>query len=177
MITTGIIVFVLIVLDQLTKYLAQLYAPNSFVCIPNFLTFDLTYNKGAAWGMLSDNTPILVLVSFVATIVLGYLCYKNDWKKAKFSSLAISLALAGCVGNLIDRFMACVAGLNDLRPGVVDMISFEPLNFISKLISGSNFPIFNLADIFLVVGLIMYCIDLVFFAEKREKVKNEENSN
>ena len=46
------------------------------------------------------------------------------------------------------------------------MISFEPLNAISELFTGSSFPVFNVADSFLVVGVILISIDILFFKYK-----------
>lgn len=176
MLITFIIIFVLFMLDQLTKYLAQVHAPHQLEAIDNFLTIDLCYNKGMAWGMLEDNTIILVFISIIASIILGYLCLKNDWKHNKFSSFTITMTFAGCLGNLFDRAISVIPATQEARPGVVDMISFEPLNYISKLLTGNQFPTFNLADAFLVVGLILYAIDLLFFADKRKKKYEEANN-
>ena len=100
---------------------------------------------------------------------------KNDWKNKKIKSIGLTLAFAGCFGNLIDRFI-CITPLKEYREGVVDMISFGPLNSISQLISKTDFPIFNLADAFLVVGLILYAIYLLFLdgKDKNEKIKSSK---
>lgn len=171
---TCLLLFIFYMLDQITKYMAQLWQPNSLSAIPNFLTLDLHYNTGMAWGMLDNSTWILVIISLLASIVLGYMCLKNDWKKNKLQSFAITMTFAGCIGNLFDRAISIIPGISAGRTGVVDMISLEPLNVISKWISGSSFPIFNLADAFLVCGLIIFAIDVLFLADKRKK-KNEKN--
>lgn len=187
---TCLLLFLLYMADQLTKYLVQKmiacpdcsviekYAsgtPKSVEAIPNFLTITHEHNKGMAWSMLDNSTWILVIISAIASIVLIYFCTKNDWKKAKMQSLGLTMALAGCLGNLYDRAIT-ISPLWQGRDGVVDMISFGPLNWISNLFGNGDFPTFNLADVFLVVGLILFAVDLIFFAEKREKreVKNEE---
>jgi signal peptidase II len=108
-------------------------------------------------------------------LFLGWYSYKNNWKTQKTLSLGVTLAFAGCVGNLIDRLISIIPPLAEGREGVVDMISLEPLNALSRLISGSDFPVFNLADSFLVVGVILIAIDMLFFEEKRKK--NNEISN
>ena len=169
MLITCLIFFILVFADQLLKWITQKEAFHNFVAIKignyDFLTFDYKLNTGMAWSMLSDATWLLVIISLIASIVLGYLCMKNDWKKKKIRSISLTLAFAGCFGNLIDRFI-CITPLKEYRGGVVDMISFGPLNSISQLISHSDFPIFNLADAFLVVGLILYAIYLLFFEGK-----------
>lgn len=166
---TCLLFFIFYMLDQITKYLAQVFQPTNVTAIPHFLTLDLNYNRGMAWGMFSDNTWILVIISAIASIILGYFCIKNDWKKSKFQSFALTMTFAGCVGNLFDRLISVIPSLSEGRVGVVDMISFEPLNYISRLFTGNDFPIFNLADAFLVCGLIMYSIDFIFFVDKRKK--------
>ncbi len=174
-------------LDQVSKYLTQVFEPSNVVAIPGILRLDTVYNTGMGWGLLSDNTLILVVISLVASIVLGYMCMKNDWKNNKFLSISMTLLFAGCVGNLYDRAISVIPYLKDGRPGVVDMISFEPLNMISKLISGNNFPTFNLADAFLVIGVILWAIYLIFFTDsngkrkekknKKEKIQNNDEAN
>lgn len=173
---TCLLLFIFFMLDQITKYMAQLWQPNSLVAIPHFLTLDLNYNTGMAWGLLENNTWLLVIISALASVVLGYFCLRNDWKKNKMLSFSMTMTLAGCLGNLFDRTISIIPGISEGRVGVVDMISFEPLNYLSKLISGSPFPIFNLADAFLVCGLLIYAIDFIFFVDRR-KNKNEKNKN
>ncbi len=179
MLITCLLFAILVFADQLLKWITQKEAFNNFVVIKfgnyNFLTFDYQLNKGMAWSLLSDSTWLLVIISLVASIVLGYFCMKNDWKNKKIKSIGLTLAFAGCFGNLIDRFI-CITPLKEYRGGVVDMISFGPLNSISQLISKTDFPIFNLADAFLVVGLILYAIYLLFLdgKDKNEKIKSSK---
>lgn len=172
---TILLFFLFYMLDQITKYLVQVYAPKNLTVIPHILTLDLQYNTGMAFSFLDDKTYILVIVSLIASIALGYFCLKNDWRHAKLSSLSLTMAFSGCVGNLFDRAVTCIPALKEGRYGVVDMISFEPLNAISRLITGDSFAIFNLADAFLVVGVILYCIDFVFLADKRKKKYAKDN--
>ncbi len=169
MLITCLLFAVLVIGDQLLKWITQKEAFYNFVVIKigsyDFLTFDYHLNTGMAWSLLSDATWVLVIISLVASIVLGYFCLKNDWKNKKLRATAMTLAFAGCVGNLIDRFI-CITPLKEYRGGVVDMISFGPLNSLSQLFTKSDFPIFNLADAFLVVGLILLAIYLLFFEGK-----------
>lgn len=164
---TLLILGIILVSDQLTKYLAEilLYEHQRVELIPHILTTTKVYNKGAAWSILSDSTWILVIVSFIASIVLVYFILKNDWKKKKCYSIATSLMLAGTFGNLIDRFVSVVYPKG--REGVVDMIIFEPLDAVWNFITGSGFPIFNIADIALVVGIVFLAIDILFYQERR----------
>ncbi|MBO5711494.1 MAG: signal peptidase II, partial [Acholeplasmatales bacterium] len=138
--------------------------------IPNILTLTKVYKKGAAWSFMEDSTWVLVIISFIGMFILGYFSYKNDWKNKKLLSTGVTMAFAGCVGNLIDRLIS-ITPLSDGRPGVVDMISFEPFNAISQAISGSDFPVFNIADICLVVGMILIAVDILILDTIRGKNK------
>ena len=177
MLITCILFFILCFLDQLSKYLAQVNSWNNFEAIPYVLKLDLQYNTGMAWSLLDDKTWLLVIISALATILLGFLAMRNNWKKAKLNSIGITLALAGCFSNLIDRAIAIIPyynkGVDGGRPGVVDMIILEPLDNLFKAIFKSSFPVFNLADAFLVVGLILFAIDELFLKERRENGKNK----
>ena len=75
---TCLLLFVFYMLDQISKYLVQVWQPNNVTAIPHFLTLDLHYNTGMAWSLFDDSTIILVVISFIASIVLGYICFKND---------------------------------------------------------------------------------------------------
>lgn len=157
----------LLIFDQLTKYLCQLYIARGSITtlIPHVLDATLTYNTGAAWSFLSDQTWILFVVSLIATGVLVYYITKNDWKKKKCYSIAITLMLAGTFGNCIDRFFATIGA----REGVIDMIIFKPLDSLWYAMTKSSFPIFNVADMCLVIGIVILAIDVICFQEKRAK--------
>ncbi|MDE6048025.1 MAG: signal peptidase II [Anaeroplasmataceae bacterium] len=157
----------LLILDQLTKYLSEIFIArgSEVTLIPHVLDATLTYNTGAAWSFLSDHTWILAVVSFIASAVLVYFITKNNWKKKKCYSIAITLMLAGTFGNFIDRFFSCIG----LRDGVVDMIIFKPLDTVWNWITKSGFPIFNVADMCLVIGIVFLAVDIIFFQEKRAK--------
>ena len=99
-------------------------------------------NTGAAWGMFEGKMFFFYLITAVAVGTLLYLMFKEKGK-SKLLLTAYSLILAGAVGNFIDR----------IRLGyVVDMIKFE---FI-------DFPIFNVADICLTIGVIFLFYYVIF---------------
>ena len=116
--------------------------------------FNLTHitNKGAAWSMMEGKTWFLV--GFPLVVILGALVYMY-FRRRESGMLMISLALiiSGGIGNLIDR----------IRLGeVVDYIQFKPIKF----------PVFNFADICVVVGVIVLAVYFIFF-DKTEKKKNK----
>lgn len=139
-----ILIIALIVIDQISKYLAlnNLAQVGSIPIIEN--VFHLTYveNRGAAFGMFQNNQMIFVIVALGASMVGLYYLYKK--KLNLLGNLAIILIISGAIGNLIDR----------VRLGfVVDYFDFR---FIWEYV-------FNVADVFVVVGTILLCIYIIFF--------------
>lgn len=136
-----IIVLVSTLLDQFTKYYVHdnFYNGQSITMIESF--FNVTYinNKGAAWGIFYGKTIFLVALTVVAIVFLGIYFYKN---KCKNERIAISLIMGGAIGNLYDRVF---------RDGsVVDFLDFYIFNY--------NYPVFNLADVFIVCGSILLIV-------------------
>ena len=170
MIVAIIIFLILFILDQVTKLLAFKYAPSveSKTVIPHFLDIQYVENEGMAWSMLNDKTWILVIISFVGSLfLLGALIKFLDWKNAKFLTFSLTLSLAGCFGNFFDRFISLL-NIENARGGVIDMIQFKPFDFLCNLLN-LGLTTFNLADVFLVIGVISIAIDIIFFKEKREE--------
>ena len=122
------IVFLVVILDQLTKYLILKFNPNLTL---NFLKIHLVKNTGAGFGILKDYTWLLDLISLVVVVFL--ICYYPKITKEKFSQILAALFLGGTIGNLIDRL---------LRKFVVDFIDF------------SFWPAFNIADASITIGAI-----------------------
>ena len=112
-----------------------------------------TSTTGAAWSILEGRTWLLVAISSVASLAMIYILASRKIK-SKVGSWAVTLILAGALGNLVDRIF---------RGGeVVDMFRFR---FI-------NFPVFNVADIAVTFGTILLFIYLIFiYDDKSEKKK------
>lgn len=134
---------VLVVGDQSLKYYVYTnIAPGTIHdFIPGLLSITHITNTGAAWSMLEGKMLFFYLVTIIAVGVLMYLFVKAD-KKEYLYRFSLIFLLAGTVGNAIDRFT---------RHFVVDMFN---LDFI-------NFPIFNLADTFITVGVILIVVSLI----------------
>jgi len=162
---TAILFLILVIGDQVSKYFAMMIDENNPIVWGNVVTFTIKYNKGAAFGLGDNATWVLVVISGVATILLGYLAMRNDWKHGKFNAIGTTMAFAGCVGNLIDRVLTLIG----LRVGVVDMISFAPWNWFIGLFRSGETNTFNVADVLLVFGLIMLIIDYLFLYDKRAR--------
>lgn len=153
LIVTSIIYF-----DQITKNYANLYLVEGIASkfIPHIINLRLAYNTGAAWSMLSDHTNILAMISLVASLVVVYFLRKFDLKKRPLYSIALTFILGGTVGNMIDRFF--------YSKGVIDFIDLAFMNY----------PTFNIADSFLVVGTILLAIYLIVDMVKEEKNKKSK---
>ena len=158
----GLIIIVSTVLiDQLSKLLMVsllVKEGNSIGVIDNFFKFQLYYNKGAAFSSFEGNFPFLMGMTAIATIVFIIMARWTDFSSKKFYSWGVYLMIGGMIGNFIDRVFN-----RDL--GVVDFLSFTFFDW--------NFAVFNLADSFLVIGVICIIIDLIFFDGKREKARKE----
>lgn len=139
---TLVIILAVIILDQITKYLAIGLKNNSIKLIDNFLSLVYVENRGAAFGILQGKKIILVFFTFIIIMAMCYYLYKGQNSMAIISKLSISLIIGGAIGNLIDRV---------LRHYVIDFISVTFPN-------GYEFPVFNVADIAVVCGTFLLVI-------------------
>lgn len=137
-----IIVITLIVIDQVSKILV-----SNFLKEPvgnEFVGLEIVTNTGMAFGFNEGNIKNILLTIFVLIIIIRFV--KNQIERIDTKTMvAISLVLAGGIGNLIDRFF---------RGGVLDFIKLYKL------------PIFNLSDVFVVLGWILLVIFIIDFTRK-----------
>lgn len=155
---------VLIFADQFTKYLTLHYLKNTsgVVLIPGVFEFQYVENRGAAFGILQQKRFLLILIS-VAILGVLYFFYRKFPEGKRYLPLRILsvLLVSGALGNMIDRIF---------RGFVVDFFYF-------KLI---NFPVFNIADCYVVISVIvlffLFCfyysdeeLDSFGFSKKSEK--------
>lgn len=137
-----IIVITLIVIDQVSKILV-----SNFLKEPvgnEFVGLEIVTNTGMAFGFNEGNIKNILLTIFVLLIIIRFV--KNQIERIDTKTMvAISLVLAGGIGNLIDRFF---------RGGVLDFIKLYKI------------PIFNLSDVFVVLGWILLVIFIIDFTRK-----------
>lgn len=147
----------LVGLDQWSKYLTvqNISLGETKEFIPGFLSLTHLRNTGAAWSLLEGKMIFFYVITVIVSVVIIYLLIKN-YKKSVWYSVGLSFVLAGAIGNFIDR----------VRLGyVVDMLQ---TNFM-------NFPIFNVADSTLVVGVICIFIYLILDEKAAKEGKNGTN--
>ena len=145
---------VLIGLDQYTKALAVAHLKNQQPFIIWDGVFELLYseNRGAAFGLLQGRQGFFFLIGIVVLAAAGYAMIRMPgWKKKRYHWLKICVIMitAGAVGNMIDRIT---------QGYVVDFLYF-------KLI---NFPIFNVADIFVTTATALLFVVLCFYYKEEE---------
>jgi len=142
-----------LVLDQITKLWISnsMQVGQSNSLIEGYIRLRYTQNTGAAFGIFSDSTGILSIVSLVVIvgIVVAFVRLGNPtW----LSVLAAGLVLGGALGNLADR----------VRLGyVVDFVEvFKPQLNLNNVVY--TFPVFNAADSAITVGVVLILIGLLF---------------
>ncbi|PTJ91050.1 signal peptidase II [Staphylococcus simulans] len=151
---TLFVTLAVLILDQFTKaYIVKIMSVgDSYSVIPGFLNITSHRNTGAAWGILSGKMGFFFLVTIIVLGLLTYF-YVKEARGHFWMQMAISLLFAGALGNFIDR-----------------MKNGEVVDFIDTYIFGYDFPIFNVADSSLTVGVILILI-LLLFDSKKNKVK------
>ena len=137
----AVLVVALVVLDQVVKFLVRANIPlgGDVPFLPHILQLTYVQNTGAAFSLLEEHTWILTIVSLVVSVLLVVLLVKKVFPRP-FAMAALSMVLAGAVGNLTDMF--------------------ETLFM--------RFAVFNVADICVVVGGIAFCVYYLFFHGKEE---------
>jgi len=151
-----LIIAVLIGLDILTKSLAQqhLAGGDDATLISGVLSLKYAENTGAAFGLFSQSIVMLIILSSLFVIAFFAYDYFNH-NKSLWYYASFTLIISGAVGNFIDR----------ISFGYVR--DFIKLDFI-------NFPIFNLADTFLTIGIIAYTIYIFISLGKNKTVENAQ---
>ena len=150
--TAGVAAAVLLFLDQYTKHLAvsALKDQPSIPIIKNVFELSYVENRGAAFGMLQNRQWMFIILTAAVLIVLGWIFHKMPFEKRYIPArFCITGLTAGAVGKLIDRVS---------QGFVVDFFYF-------KLI---DFPVFNVADIYVVVTIILLAVLLLFYYDEEE---------
>jgi signal peptidase II len=131
--------------------------------LPNILEFHYHYNFGAAGGILQGQNILFFVVTILALLMFGWFFSRINFETKKSYSLAICLLIGGTLGNAVDR-MIRLHEPGFFAGGVVDMIR---LPFVEYL--GLGGYIFNLADVALMFGIILFAIEVLFLERKRSK--------
>jgi len=146
-----LIILSIILIDQLTKYLAviRLKDIGSIEIVRGIFSLTYVENRGAAFGILQNHRWFFIITTTIICVVMIYFLITQS-NTSIVLRISLSMILGGAIGNLIDR----------IRFGyVVDMLHFTLIDF----------PVFNVADCFVVTGTILLAYYILFVADKVEK--------
>ena len=150
---------IVLIIDQIVKLIInnnmKLY--QQIKIIPKFFTIYYVKNTGAAFSILEDSTILLTIISVIFIVLLDRMI-KKEKHFSNFSAISLGMIMGGIFGNLIDRI---------IHHAVIDYLSFQIFKY--------EFPIFNLADIGITVGVAMLIISM--FLEKRDNKRSKKWSS
>jgi signal peptidase II len=133
-----ILPFLIILFDQLTKFIVEKYLYfRQIAVIDDILLLTYVQNRGGAWGIF-NNIPLLFIV-LIPIVVIGLFWYISK-SKNKLEIVSVCMIIGGAIGNYLDRLF---------RGYVVDFIDFRV------------WPVFNVADIFVVIGGILLILSAI----------------
>lgn len=148
---TILIAIFAIIIDQVVKNIVKnnLYG-LSIIAIKGFLNLTYVENTGGAFGIGSNSTIMFVVVNIIIiTIITKFILLKKDNIDTHIL-ISLALILAGGIGNLIDRIF---------RGYVIDYIDINPI---------IKYPMFNIADICVVIGCIIIVISIIYNTLKKD---------
>ncbi|WP_352419944.1 signal peptidase II [Proteiniborus sp.] len=138
---------IIIILDQIAKlYAIKLLKMNApIVIIKDFLQLNYVENFGAAFGILQNKKMVFIIITTM--VVIGIITYiRTNTNLTITMKIALSMVIGGAIGNLIDR----------IRLGYV--VDFIDVKFWGLY----DFPVFNLADSFIVIATLLICYLVIF---------------
>lgn len=149
---------IVIIIDQWTKWLVvkKMELGESIAIIDQFFYLTSHRNRGAAWGILQGQMCFFYIITIIVIVAVIYYIRKIA-KSDPLMGGALSLILGGAIGNFIDRLF---------RKEVVDFFDFYLNFYFFKY----HYPIFNVADAALVVGVILILIHTLMESKKEKKV-------
>ena len=136
-----LIISVIFFLDRYSKIIVMKDFSDKSAYINNFLNFDLVWNTGIGFGLFSSNSSMVYnsISAIIALVIIGLLIFA--FKADKFDKIIFALIIGGAVGNFYDRVL-----LNAV-PDFID-VHFKEFHWFT----------FNLADIFITIGIICFII-------------------
>lgn len=134
------LVILLLLIDQGSKGIMEaILTGKSITVIPNFFSLVFVTNTGAAWSIMQGNTLFLAILGIIAIFSLIFVM--PTIKESIWKSISFTMLYAGIIGNLLDR-----------------AIFHYVKDFLKFTIFGYEYPVFNFADIFIVVGAILLIV-------------------
>ena len=152
LVVDAVLILLFVLLDQYTKYLAVVHLQDkpAYKLIDGVLELNFLKNSGAAFGMLQNQKVFFILVATMILIIIAYVLFRlPDARKYNIMHILLVLIASGAAGNMIDRVK---------QDYVVDFIYFVIINF----------PIFNVADIYVTVATFVFVILFLFYYQEND---------
>lgn len=148
-------------LDQWTKYLTiqHLSDGHEVKFLGNAVVFSFMKNHGMAWGLFQNAQFVLCLLTIIAIGIIIFLYVRTPFEK-EYRPIRIAevMLVGGALGNLIDRIFRLEPGETYFHGYVVDMIYVKAINF----------PVFNVADVFVSLAFLSFLFLLIFVYNEDE---------
>jgi len=148
----GIVIFFIFV-DQISKFIVNISVKEEVNIIPNFFSITKIENEGIAFGLNKRNISNILLISIILLLLVNYMIKQKE-NISNLNYLFLSMILAGGFSNLIDRIF---------KGAVLDFLKI------------ADFPIFNFADICIVIGWMLFVIS--FMRVSYKEIKFEKNKH
>ncbi|WP_257350168.1 signal peptidase II [Pseudalkalibacillus decolorationis] len=150
-----------IIIDQISKWfiVTKMSLGESIMVIPDVFYLTSHRNRGAAFGILEGQMWLFFIVTIIVLIAVVYYL-QTEAKGKPFLSTALGFVLGGAIGNFIDR-----------------MVRGEVVDFLNFYIGSYNYPIFNVADSALVVGVGMIAIALLKDSKESKEITDGTDTN
>ena len=149
---TYIIAVLVLIIDQVSKSLVEIFLNlhENFTVIKNFFYITVAHNTGGAWSIFSNHSYLFIVASVIAILLLIKFMFgfKNNFR----NNLAFGFLFGGIFSNLADRVF-----LGYVR----DFLDFK--------IFGYDYPIFNIADVAIVIGVILLIVAVIKGEDRRDK--------
>ncbi len=152
-----VLILILVGTDQLSKYLidSNMLEGETLPIINDFFHITYVKNRGIAFGMFQRKLDIISIATVIAIVAIAYYLYKEKNKLSLVEKMGFIYILAGAIGNMWDRAF---------RGFVVDMMDFR----------GIWSYVFNLADVWINIGVIFILLDQFILKKKRETEEDKK---
>ena len=152
-----VLILILVGADQLSKYLidSNMLEGETLPIINDFFHITYVKNRGIAFGMFQGKLDIISIATIIAIVAIAYYLYKERNKLSMIEKMGFIYILAGAIGNMIDRAF---------RGFVVDMVDFR----------GVWSYVFNLADVWINIGVVFVLLDQLILRKKRETEEDKK---
>jgi len=151
-----LISLIVFIIDQISKiFIVNMFSiGESIKVIPNILYITYINNSGAAWGILKDQVLLLIIISFLVILYIIKLINESN-SLILNNKVAFGILLGGILGNFIDR-----------------MIYGHVIDFIDIYIFNYDFPIFNISDSAIVIGMFIIIYDMIVKGDRYNEIVN-----